>query len=69
MKMSHRQFLLGSLQPLLFLLGMYFVVLVFSVFICSSIYKSINGDKKGVTTEMKAVSVASTGSSVTHSVN
>ncbi|MBW7890172.1 MAG: hypothetical protein H3C48_03925 [Chitinophagaceae bacterium] len=69
MKMSHRQFLFGSLQPLLFLIGMYFVVLVFSVFICSTIYKSINGNGKSVTKEAKAVSVASTGSSVTHSIN
>jgi len=69
MKMSHRQFLLGSLQPILFLIGMYFVVLVFSVFVCSTIYKSINGGKKSGAKEVKAVSMASAGSSVTYSVN
>jgi zona occludens toxin (predicted ATPase) len=32
----------GSLQPLLFCIGMYFVVLIFSIFICSSLYYAIN---------------------------
>lgn len=58
MKMSNRQLLVGSLQPLLFCIGMYFVILIFSVFVCSSIYHAIKGDRKTVTTESRAAVVA-----------
>jgi len=34
---------IGGLQPFLFLIGMYFVALFFSIFICSSIFYAING--------------------------
>ncbi|WP_133176772.1 hypothetical protein [Terrimonas sp.] len=46
MKLTNRQLILGSLQPLLFCIGMYCVVLVFSVFVCSSLYHAIKGGKK-----------------------
>jgi hypothetical protein len=39
---------LGSLQPLLFCIGMYFVVLIFSVFVCSSIYRVIKPRKQSM---------------------
>jgi hypothetical protein len=42
---SKRQLIIGSLQPLLFCIGMYFVVLIFSVFICTSIYHTLNPKK------------------------
>jgi hypothetical protein len=49
MKKSSRQLILGSLQPFLFCVGMYFVVLIFSVFICSSIYKTMHGSRGSLT--------------------
>jgi hypothetical protein len=39
---------LGSLQPLLFCIGMYFVVLIFSVFVCSSIYRVMKPRKQSM---------------------
>lgn len=54
MKLTNRQLVLGSLQPLLFCIGMYCVILVFSVFVCSSVYDTLKAGKKqtdvGVTT-------------------
>ncbi|MBX3254607.1 MAG: hypothetical protein KF862_10745 [Chitinophagaceae bacterium] len=46
MKLTNRQLLLGSLQPLLFCIGMYCVILMFSVFVCSSVYHTLKGGKK-----------------------
>jgi hypothetical protein len=51
MKLTNRQLILGSLQPLLFCIGMYCVVLVSSVLVCSSIYHAFNGPKKVETVE------------------
>ena len=45
MKKSNRQMVMGSLQPLLFCIGMYCVILIFSVFICSSLYNAFKGGK------------------------
>ena len=54
MKKTSRQLIVGSLQPFLFCVGMYFVVLIFSVFVCSSIYKAFHGSSKGSLTLRKA---------------
>lgn len=51
MKLTNRQLLLGALKPLLFCVGMYCVVLVSSVFVCSSIYHAVNTPKKQVNTQ------------------
>ncbi len=59
MKLSNRQLVIGSLQPLLFCIGMYFVVLIFSVFVCSSIYQAFKNHKKTTATEVKTTPVAS----------
>ena len=48
MKKSNRQLVLGSLQPLFFCIGMYFVVLIFSVFICTSLYRVMNTKKSSI---------------------
>lgn len=69
MKLSNRQLVIGSLQPLLFCIGMYFVILIFSVFVCSSIYQAFKSNKKAVTTEVKAAPVASVRPQVTLSLN
>ena len=53
MKRSSRQLIVGSLQPFLFCVGMYFVVLVFSVFVCSSIYRATHGSSRGMLTMNK----------------
>lgn len=44
-----KQLRIGSLQPLLFCVGMYLVVLISSVFICSSIYRTLNPGKQPMT--------------------
>jgi hypothetical protein len=51
MKKTNRQLVVGSLQPFLFCVGMYFVVLIFSVFICTSIYKAFHFKKPEVAME------------------
>jgi hypothetical protein len=55
MKKSNRQLVLGSLQPLLFCIGMYFVVLIFSVFVCSSIYKVMKTKKQPMSMQQKDI--------------
>lgn len=61
MKKTNRQLVLGSLQPFLFCLGMYFVVLIFSVFICTSIYKTMHTKKFSMTAEKKSNNIVSVG--------
>jgi uncharacterized membrane protein len=48
MKKSNRQLVVGSLQPFLFCVGMYFVILIFSVFVCTSLYKAFHEKKSMV---------------------
>ena len=36
---------IGGLQPFLFCIGMYFVALFFSIFVCSSIFYVVNSNK------------------------
>lgn len=69
MKISNRRLVIGSLQPLLFCIGMYFVILIFSVFVCSSIYHAIKNNKKAVVTEVKTMPVASINAKVGTSLN
>ena len=57
MKLSNRQLVIGSLQPLLFCIGMYCVILIFSVFACSSLYQAFKSNKKAVHTEVRTASV------------
>jgi hypothetical protein len=45
MKRPNRQLIIGSLQPFLFCVGMYCVVLIFSIFICTSVYRAMNPKK------------------------
>jgi len=67
MKKTNRQLVLGSLQPLLFCVGMYFVVLIFSVFICTSLYRVMKPKKSSIVLEQsqKEVSTGSTTAMVT----
>lgn len=51
---------IGGYQPFLFCLGMYFVALFFSIFICSAIFYAVNpkseiADKKGNSIEKTAM--------------
>lgn len=62
MKLSKRQLILGSLKPLLFCMGMYSVILLASVFVCSSIYHAVKSPKKAVKTETRTASLPSTAS-------
>jgi hypothetical protein len=61
MKKTNRQLVFGSLQPFLFCVGMYCVVLIFSVFICSSIYQAFNPKKFPAITEKTVQPISSTG--------
>jgi uncharacterized membrane protein YciS (DUF1049 family) len=54
MKKTNRQLILGSLQPLLFCIGMYFVVLIFSVFVCTSLYRVMKTKKTSISMEQKS---------------
>ena len=42
---------IGGYQPFLFCIGMYFVALFFSIFICSAIFYAINPKKSVAKTE------------------
>jgi hypothetical protein len=61
MKKTNRQLVFGSLQPFLFCVGMYCVVLIFSVFICSSVYRAINPKKFPSITEKSSQRVTTSG--------
>lgn len=67
MKKTNRQLVLGSLQPLLFCVGMYFVVLIFSVFVCTSLYRVMKTKKSSIVMEQnkKAVKTSATTAMVT----
>ncbi len=54
MKKTNRQLILGSLQPLMFCIGMYFVVLIFSVFICTSLYRVMKTKKTSISMDQKS---------------
>jgi len=70
MKLSNRQLILGSLQPLLFCIGMYCVILVFSVFVCSSVYHALKSGKKHPSAEVTATaSLKGAGQQVNESYN
>ena len=68
MKLSNRQLVIGSLQPLLFCIGMYCVILIFSVFVCSSLYQAFKGDKKTTNTEARTALVPQSAKQVTASL-
>jgi hypothetical protein len=61
---------MGALHPILFFAGVYVVVLVFSVFICSALFYSCNsspakiGEDKNLPQEKTIVSNHSSGTSV-----
>lgn len=61
MKKTNRQLVLGSLQPLLFCIGMYFVVLIFSVFVCTSLYRVLKTKKQPMAMQQSAVKEAQSG--------
>ncbi len=59
MKLTKRQLIMGSIKPLLFCMGMYLTVLFASVFVCSSVYKAVKGNKSKVAVQLKTPTVAS----------
>ena len=61
MKKTNRQLVLGSLQPLLFCIGMYFVVLIFSVFVCTSLYRVLKTKKQPIAMQQSAVKESQSG--------
>jgi hypothetical protein len=54
---------MGALHPVLFFAGVYTVALIFSIFICSSIFYSCNATKAEISkkTEKQTQPVAATG--------
>lgn len=61
---------IGGYQPFLFCIGMYFVALFFSIFICSAIFYAINPKKAIAKTEnsTEKTAMVSTGKPVLLSV-
>ena len=62
---------IGGYQPFLFCIGMYFVALFFSIFICSAIFYAINPKKavaKTENTNTEKTAMVSTGTPVLLSV-
>ncbi|HMF71598.1 MAG TPA: hypothetical protein VK616_08995 [Flavitalea sp.] len=53
--MKHKSTLaaIGGYQPFLFCVGMYFVALFFSIFICSAIFYAINPKKSIAKTDVR----------------
>lgn len=45
---------LGALHPVLFFAGIYAIALLFSIFICSSLFYSCNANKAEVTQKQEA---------------
>ncbi|MFI5188241.1 MAG: hypothetical protein ACHQF0_16035 [Chitinophagales bacterium] len=52
---------MGALHPILFFAGVYIVVLLFSVFICSTIFYSCNASKTEVAKKNEQKASPSTG--------
>jgi len=61
MKRTNRQLIIGSLQPFLFCVGMYCVVLIFSIFVCTSVYRAMNPKKFNITAVKSTRDLATTG--------
>jgi hypothetical protein len=49
---------IGGYQPFLFCIGMYFVALFFSIFICSAIFYAINPKKSVAKTDNNSAKTA-----------
>lgn len=64
MKRTNRQLMIGSLQPFLFLVGMYCVVLIFSIFVCTSVYRAMNPKKFNTAAVKTSRDLASAGTTV-----
>ena len=60
MKRTNRQLIIGSLQPLLFCVGMYCVVLIFSILVCTSVYRAMNPKKFDITAAKSNVDLPTT---------
>ena len=43
---------IGALHPILFFVGVYVVALFFSIFICSTVFYSLNGPADNASTEV-----------------
>jgi hypothetical protein len=50
---------IGGIQPLLFCVGMYMMALLFSMFVCSSIFYAINPKNGGAESELAKTSTVS----------
>lgn len=61
MKRTNRQLIIGSLQPFLFCVGMYCVVLIFSILVCTSVYRAMNPKKFDITAAKSSVNLPTTG--------
>ena len=59
---------MGALHPILFFAGVYIVVLMFSIFICSTIFYSCNASKAEVTAKKTEKQAPSTGGYTTASI-
>jgi hypothetical protein len=56
---------MGALHPILFFAGVYVVVLLFSIFICSTIFYSCNVNKTGIAKKSEKKASPATGYTTT----
>jgi hypothetical protein len=59
---------MGALHPILFFAGVYVVVLLFSIFICSTIFYSCNASKTEVAKKSERKASPATGYTTTTSI-
>ena len=59
---------MGALHPILFFAGVYVVVLLFSIFICSTIFYSCNANKTEVAKKSERKASPATGYTTTTSI-
>ena len=52
---------MGALHPVLFFAGVYIVVLLFSIFICSTIFYSCNANKTDIAKKQEQKATPATG--------
>jgi len=59
---------MGALHPILFFAGVYIVVLLFSIFICSTIFYSCSANKTDIAKKQEQKTVPTTGYTTTASI-
>jgi len=67
--MKSKSTLVGALHPILFFAGVYVVVLMFSIFICSTIFYSCNTVKANLSEKKEKIATPSTNNTSVASIH